>query len=96
MEDILVENCEFGDGNGMITCGSEATLIRNVTVRNCIVTGDATLLTLKLRPDTPQQYRNILIDGIKLEVQRFSHRAMARLRYQSANNGQGHRRQDSE
>ncbi len=67
VEDILVENCEFGDGNGMITCGSEATLIRNVTVRNCIVTGDATLLTLKLRPDTPQQYRNILIDGIKLE-----------------------------
>lgn len=66
VEDILVENCEFGDGNGMITCGSEATLIRNVTVKNCTVTGDTTLLTLKLRPDTPQQYMNILIDGIKL------------------------------
>jgi polygalacturonase len=67
VEDILIENCEFGDGNGMVTCGSEATLIRNVTVRNCRITGDATLLTLKLRPDTPQRYENILIEGIVLE-----------------------------
>jgi polygalacturonase len=66
VEDILVENCEFGDGYGMITCGSEATLIRNVTVKNCVIFGDATLLTLKLRPDTPQHYENILIDGVKL------------------------------
>lgn len=67
VEDILVEDCEFGDGNGMITCGSEATVVRNVTVRNCRITGDATLLTLKLRPDTPQHYENILFDGIRLE-----------------------------
>ncbi|MES2922338.1 MAG: glycosyl hydrolase family 28 protein [Verrucomicrobiota bacterium] len=66
VEDILVEDCEFGDGNGMITCGSEATVVRNVTVRNCVISGDATMLTLKLRPDTPQHYENILIDGIKL------------------------------
>lgn len=66
VEDILVEDCEFGDGNGMITCGSEATLIRNVTVRNCRINGDATLLTLKLRPDTPQHYENILIENIQL------------------------------
>lgn len=67
VEDILVEDCEFGDGNGMITCGSEATLVRNVTVRNCRITGDATVLTLKLRPDTPQHYEHILIDGVTLE-----------------------------
>ncbi len=66
VEDIVVEDCEFGDGNGMITCGSEATHIRNVVVRNCRINGGATLLTLKLRPDTPQLYENILIDGIKL------------------------------
>jgi polygalacturonase len=66
VEDILIEDCEFGDGNGMVTCGSEATLVRNVTVRNCVISGDATMLTLKLRPDTPQHYENILIDGIKL------------------------------
>lgn len=67
VEDIVVENCEFGDGNGMLTCGSEATVVRNVTVRNCRITGDATMLTLKLRPDTPQHYENILIEGITLE-----------------------------
>jgi alpha-L-rhamnosidase len=67
VEDILVENCEFGDGNGMLTCGSEATAVRNVTVRNCKISGDATMLTLKLRPDTPQHYENILIEDITLE-----------------------------
>lgn len=66
VENILVEDCVFGDGNGMITCGSEATRIRNVTVRNCRITGRATLLTLKLRPDTPQHYEHILIEDIEL------------------------------
>lgn len=66
VENILVEDCEFGDGNGMITCGSEATLVRNVTVRNCRITGNATVLTLKLRPDTPQHYEKILIENIQL------------------------------
>jgi alpha-L-rhamnosidase len=66
VENILVEDCEFGDGNGVITCGSEATVVRNVTVRNVTLVGRATLLTLKLRPDTPQHYEHILIDGVKL------------------------------
>ena len=66
VEDILVEDCEMGDGNGLITCGSEATTIRNVVVRNCKMSGRATLLTLKLRPDTPQHYENITLDGITL------------------------------
>lgn len=66
VENILVEDCEIGDGNGLITCGSEATVIRNVTVRNCRMTGRATMLTLKLRPDTPQLYENITMDGITL------------------------------
>jgi polygalacturonase len=66
VENILVEDCEIGDGNGLITCGSEATTIRNVTARNCTMSGRATLLTLKLRPDTPQHYENITMDGIKL------------------------------
>ena len=67
VENILIENCEFGDGNGMITCGSEATIVRNVVARNNTISGRATLLTLKLRPDTPQHYENILIDSIKLK-----------------------------
>lgn len=67
VEDIVVEDCEIGDGNGLITCGSEATLVRNVTVRNCRITGDATMLTLKLRPDTPQHYENITFENITLD-----------------------------
>jgi polygalacturonase len=66
VENILIEDCEFGDGNGMVTCGSEATIIRNVTVRNCRITGKTNLICLKLRPDTPQDYENITIDGIQL------------------------------
>ena len=66
VENILVEDVECRDGNGLITCGSEATTIRNVMVRNCVMSGRATLLTLKLRPDTPQHYENITMDGIKL------------------------------
>lgn len=66
VENITVEDCEFGDGNGMITCGSEATVVRDVTVRRCKISGRATLLTLKLRPDTPQRYENILIDTIEV------------------------------
>ncbi len=65
VENILVEDCEFGDGGGM-TCGSEATIVRNVTARNNTISGSATLLTLKLRPDTPQLYENITIENIKL------------------------------
>jgi len=63
-ENILIEDCTIGNGNGLITCGSEATIVRNVIVRNCIINGRANLLTLKLRPDTPQHYSNITIDGI--------------------------------
>lgn len=66
VENILVEDCEIGEGNGLITCGSEANIVRNVTVRNCVISGNATLLTLKLRPDTPQHYENITMDGVKL------------------------------
>jgi polygalacturonase len=69
VENITVEDCEFGDGNGMITCGSEATVVRDVTVRRCKISGRATLLTLKLRPDTPQRYENILIDTIEVNGQ---------------------------
>ncbi len=66
VENILVEDCEIGDGGGLITCGSEATSVRNVTVRNCTISGRATMMTLKLRPDTPQHYEHITFDGITL------------------------------
>jgi polygalacturonase len=66
VENILVESCTIGNGNGLITCGSEGTIIRDVLVRNCQMVGRATMLTLKLRTDTPQHYSNITMDGITL------------------------------
>ena len=66
VENILVQSCTIGNGNGLITCGSEGTIIRNVLVQNCQMVGRATMLTLKLRTDTPQHYSNITMDGITL------------------------------
>lgn len=65
VENITIEDCTFGDGGG-ITCGSEATIVRNITVRRCSFNGRNTVLRLKLRPDTPQHYENISIEDIKL------------------------------
>lgn len=66
VENILIENCTFAAGHGVLTCGSEATIIRNVTVRNCTITGDNNVVRLKLRPDTPQRYENLLFENLTL------------------------------
>lgn len=66
VENVLVEDCTFGDGAGAIVCGSEATIIRNITVRNSRLEGNCPLLRLKLRADTPQLYENIVCENISL------------------------------
>lgn len=66
VETILVEDCEFPRGHGVVTFGSEATIVRDVIVRRCTVTGQNNLVRLKLRPDTPQLYENILFEDITL------------------------------
>ena len=64
VENILVEDCNFESGHGMLTCGSEATVVRNVTVRKCRVGAGVPIVRLKLRPDTPQLYENLLFEDI--------------------------------
>jgi len=64
VEDILVENCTFGESHGTLTLGSESIHARNITVRNCRVDNNTPLLRLKMRPDTYQTYENILIENI--------------------------------
>jgi len=66
VERILIEDCIFEAGGGIVTFGSEATLVRDVEVRRCI-TKKPTVLRLKLRPDTPQQYENIRMSDITME-----------------------------
>ncbi len=58
-EHIRVTDCTFEAGHGMVTLGSEATVVRDVVVENCRVTGKIPLVRLKIRPDTPQDYEDI-------------------------------------
>lgn len=62
---ILVEDCTFGFSHGVLTCGSESIFDHNILVRNCTVDGVQRLFWLKMRPDTPQEYRYITFDNIK-------------------------------
>jgi polygalacturonase len=64
VEDILVEDCTFGDSHGVLTFGSESIHARNVILRNCKVDCNVPLLRLKMRPDTYQIYENITIENI--------------------------------
>ena len=68
VERIRVQNCTFRRGHSMFTCGSEATLVRDVVVENCRVLAPMNMLMLKLRPDTPQQYEDIVYRNITLEA----------------------------
>jgi alpha-L-rhamnosidase len=65
VERIHIYNCTFEAGGGIMTCGSEATIVRDVDIKHCTTTGP-TVLRLKLRPDTPQQYENISLDDITI------------------------------
>lgn len=62
---VLVEDCEFGHGPGVLVFGSECVGARNVILRNSKVSGTDRLLWLKMRPDTPQVYSDILIEGVE-------------------------------
>jgi len=72
VEHIRVSNCTFAMGGSLVTCGSEATFVRDVLVENCTIagpdSGSINMLRLKLRTDTPQvyediHYKNITLDG---------------------------------
>jgi alpha-L-rhamnosidase len=65
-EHICVTNCTFGLGNSALTLGSEATLVRDVVIENCMLTGTNSncILKLKMRTDTPQHYENITARNI--------------------------------
>lgn len=64
VEDILIENCTFGESHGTLTLGSESIHARNITLRNCKVENNCPILRLKMRPDTYQVYENITIENI--------------------------------
>ena len=63
-QDILIENCTFGEVHAVLTFGSESIHARNVTMRNCKVDTDRILLLFKMRPDTYQVFENVTVDNI--------------------------------
>ncbi|QJU59099.1 exopolygalacturonase [Sphingomonas sp. AP4-R1] len=69
VEAIRVRDCTFRRGHGVMTLGSEATLVRDVVVENCRVVGPVNVAVLKLRADTPQHYEDIHFRNITLEAE---------------------------
>ena len=67
VEHIRVRNCVYKRGGGVLTLGSEATIVRDVVVENCKIIGNVRIATLKLRPDTPQHYEDIMFRNITSE-----------------------------
>lgn len=68
-ENILVEEVFFDRTTGScVTCGSECIQTKNIIIRNCTADHGQSLLQLKMRPDTPQHYEYIRIEGMKGSV----------------------------
>jgi polygalacturonase len=67
VEHVRVRNCTYKRGGGVLTLGSEATIVRDVAVENCKVIGNVGVAVLKLRTDTPQRYENISFRNISLD-----------------------------
>ena len=63
-EDILIDHCRFGFGHGVITFGSEASIVRNVRIKSCVVEGENTLVRYKFRGDTYQHFEHMLFEDI--------------------------------
>lgn len=66
-ERIRVRNCTFRRGHALFTCGSEATVVRDVVVEHCRVQDVGAIAHLKLRPDTPQRYEDIAFRDLVLD-----------------------------
>jgi alpha-L-rhamnosidase len=68
VEHIHIRNCVYKRGGGVLTLGSEATIVRDVVVENCRIIGNVRIATIKLRPDTPQHYEDITFRNITSEA----------------------------
>jgi polygalacturonase len=60
---VIIEKCHYGTVHGCLTLGSESVTDRNIIIRNCHADDANRVLWLKMRPDTPQQYTYVTVDG---------------------------------
>lgn len=65
VERVLIQNSHYRTVHSMLTLGSESLHDRNIVMRNCTADNVYCMLHLKMRPDTPQQYEFVTVDGIK-------------------------------
>ncbi|MCQ7582420.1 glycosyl hydrolase family 28 protein, partial [Salmonella enterica] len=63
-EDVMIEDCDFGFVHSCLTLGSESIRNKNIVMRNCRVDGANRVIWLKFRPDTPQLYEDIRVEGV--------------------------------
>lgn len=68
---VIIEDCHFGFCHSALTCGSESIHNRNIIFRNCHIDNAVRLLWLKMRPDTPQNYEYITVEGMTGNVRSF-------------------------
>ena len=75
VERIHIVGCTFAHGHGVVTLGSEACHVKGVLVEKCTVEAPPDiaqarnrniLCRLKLRPDTPQHYQDLVFRHITL------------------------------
>ena len=67
-KNVRVTDCTFRRGMGALSLGTEATVIRDIEMSNCTVTGNMPMLRIKMRPDTPgQDYQDVRVHDIKLD-----------------------------
>ena len=67
VERVRVSDCVFQRGHAAVTLGSEATTVKDLVVEKCKVLGDMSVISFKLRSDTPQHYENIHYRNLTLE-----------------------------
>ncbi len=68
---IIVSNCTFGRVHGCLTLGSESLHDWNIILRHSTFSDAQRVLWLKMRPDTPQHYEQILLDTISGDCESF-------------------------
>lgn len=70
-ERVLIEDCFFDKCHGCLTCGSESIHNRNIVMRRIRILDVTRVLWFKMRPDTPQKYEYIRVEGIEGTVTKF-------------------------
>ncbi|WP_134088073.1 glycoside hydrolase family 28 protein [Olivibacter sp. XZL3] len=65
IEDNTIENCPS------LTLGSESVYSDNIIMRRCVVKNTSYVLRLKMRPDTPQKHKNILVEDVSGTARNF-------------------------